>query len=373
MAEQPDKLAISPRSIDTGSGVIQMAHVTSATYGTGYPFRIVGLGLIGLAIALVGSELLRGGTGAFALKSGGSPMLWLAFGAAGIGLFLTVFAQRFLLIRTVDGARVRVAARDDQAAAAIIGRIREAMEAGSPSLPTSRHAGDALPHAAKGAPIGIPMQEPALQPRTGPPRTMPAGLPHSGPPRDAMVHDPHGGHLPTTQPVGQSRRAEGYVNGANGAQGHAEGGYPAAGANPRRALAEYVPPRMQAERPLFGTGAGLPQGEQAHAGSLEHRLQQQGMREPLALPSAAPLPIPRDDPVGDLHQLMEHVRHADVQHKEALLDLLRVVDDHYMGRASREDAVSHWRSFADYAAQYLGGVDGLMGLTERFGRHMVPR
>jgi hypothetical protein len=70
---------------------------------------------------------------------------------------------------------------------------------------------------------------------------------------------------------------------------------------------------------------------------------------------------------------MEHVRRADVQHKEALLDLLRVVDDHYRGRASREDALAHWRSFADYVVQYLSDVDGLIAHTERFGRHMVGR
>ena len=71
--------------------------------------------------------------------------------------------------------------------------------------------------------------------------------------------------------------------------------------------------------------------------------------------------------------LMDLVRRADVQHKEALLDLLKVVEDHYRGRASREDAIAHWRSFADYVVQYLGDVDGLIAHSERFGRYMLAR
>ena len=119
--------------------------------------------------------------------------------------------------------------------------------------------------------------------------------------------------------------------------------------------------------------AGMPHLQQSRAAAPPHLGQAMGAgAQPMALPASA-LPTPRDEAAHDLAGLMEHVRRADVQHKEALLEMLKVVEDYYRGRASREDAVAHWRSFADYTVQYLGDVDGLLVLTERFGRHMLLR
>jgi hypothetical protein len=370
MADQNQKLDVSPRVIDSGSTVIQVTHVTSAGYGTGHPFRPVGILLILIGLGLTAAAVVGQGSAAFTLKSGGSPLLWVAFAAAGIGLFLAVFARRFLFIRTVDGARTKLAAGDEAASAMVIGRIREAMEAGGASagapaalghgLPrNSLEEGASLPAGHAGEPLGLP--------HTGPPRGLPAAQPQN---RGLIAADPR-----TGPGAGSGRRPDGYVNGHGGHASHGgAGGFGEAthagdAGMARRQLTDYAPPRTIPDRAHHAAGAGQHAGALGTAGAtLEQRLQAQ-----VSTTAAMAMPPPREDPVHDLVQLMEHVRRSDVQHKEALLDLLRVVEDHYRGRASREDAIAHWRSFADYVVQYLGNVDGLIGLTERFGRHMVAR
>jgi hypothetical protein len=352
MTEHQDRLEITPRVVDLGDRIIQLQHVVSVGRQALYPFRPLGALLILAGLGLIGNEMVMRGLLAFKLQSGGSLPLWLGFGAAGIGLFLLLYARRVLMIRTSDGGRVELPTSTDEAAAAVILQIRQAMEeSGHASI---GRAVDQVTSALQ----GTGGSQPAV-PWSGPPQQLPAVQT-----RPQLTSD---GGVSQTVPIG--RRGEAYANGhaARGAfgagGGHAEGiptGEPSAGAY-RRAGGTPVSQQMQV------TGGGERRALSAEA------VPQTAGREPLALPSMMPSGLARDDGSQELMALIEHVRRADVQHKEALLDLLKVVEDSYRGRASREDAVAHWRSFADYVVQYLGNVDGLIAHTERFGRYMVPR
>jgi hypothetical protein len=356
MTEHQDKLEITPRVVDLGDRIIQLQHVVSVGRQALYPFRPFGALLVLAGFGLIGNEMVMRGLLAFKLQSGGSLPLWLGFGATGIGLFLLLYARRVLMIRTSDGGRVELPTSTDEAAASVILRIRHAMEepgnastgrAVAQTTPALQGTAGSQPAVTwSGPPAGLPQQLPAVQ--TRPQLTSDTAVSH-------------------TVPIG--RRGEAYANGhagrgAFGAGGaHAEGvptSELAAGAY-RRAGGTPVSQQMQV------TGGG-----ERRASSGESVPQAAG-REQLALPTVLPAGLARDDGSQELMALVEHVRRADVQHKDALLDLLKVVEDSYRGRASREDAVAHWRSFADYVVQYLGDVDGLIAHTERFGRYMVPR
>ena len=222
---------------------------------------------------------------------------------------------------------------------------------------------------AQGAIAGGAIEVPALTPRTG----APLGLPQqsSSPPtgRPLMTGDP--GLQPS---LPGARRPEGYANG-HGGQGPFSG---SPTTTPPDRLAGADNAAIAQRRSTTGINPTLQVGGGAGGGDDRRQLhaepvQKQAPREPLALPATLPTGPARDDGPQDLAALIEHVRRSDVQHKDALIDLLRVVEDFYRGRGSREDAVAHWRSFADYVVQYLGDVDGLIAQTERFGRHMLAR
>lgn len=336
MPEQQDKLEITPWVVDLGHRIIQLRHVVSIGRHALHPFRPLGVLLLLAGLGLIGGEMMMRGAIAFELQSGGSLPLWLGFGAVGIGLFLLLYARRVLLIRTSDGGRVELAASSDEAAAALMLRVRNAMEAGS---------GLGVGHVPQGTQQAHGSADVA-------------GSAHAVLPVATQHHQ-----SPTIRPQVSSdaadtiRRAESYTNGHTG----------------RGAFGGAVPPEGIPTGEVETTAyqrAGSSTASHASTGAIARRQQSS---EPLALPSTIPAGLPRDDGSQELAALMEHVRRSDVQHKEALLDLLRVVEDHYRGRASREDAIAHWRSFADYVVQYLGSVDGLIGRTERFGRHMLGR
>jgi hypothetical protein len=358
MTEFSPKLEITAKVVDLGDRVIQLSHIVSAGVQARYPFRVLGLVLIGIGAVLLAGEVAMNGAAAFRLQSGGSLPLWISFAAAGIGLFLALYARRNFLIRTSDGARFVLPAIDEGATSALIQQLKYAMEAtgGPPS----------------GPPQGVPAmlgaaETPAMMPRG----SAPLGLPqHPQHPQQAAAA---GGR--TYSPADQgaphtaaSRLGEGYANGYMG-----RGSFPQAGGPEGVPFGESV---SQSQR-------RTPGGQQHHmtqpSGMVERRasagdpLQQPVAREPLSLPATMPASHVRDDGQLDLAALMDHVRRADVQHKEALLDLLRVIEDYYRGRATREEAIAHWRSFADYVVQYLSDVGGLISYTERFGRHMLSR
>jgi hypothetical protein len=163
------------------------------------------------------------------------------------------------------------------------------------------------------------------------------------------------------------RVGEGYTNGHAGRSAFSQAG--GADGVPLGDSASQSPRRAATGPHQLTQSAGMAE----RRATVSDPFQQPAAREPLSLPATMPAGHARDDGQHDLAALMEHVRRADVQHKEALLDLLRVVEDYYRGRATREDAVAHWRSFADYVVQYLSDVDGLIAYTERFGRHMMSR
>ena len=351
MAEFQSKLEITAKVVDLGDRVIQLHHIVSAGVHARHPFRLLGLLLIAAGAGLIASEWFMNGTAAFKLQSGGSLPLWIGFCAAGIGLFLSLYARRNLLIRTTDGVRIVLPANDDETATALIRQLRHAMESAGPP---------ALYNQAQGAPqtLGAP-EHAAVTQKAG--ATL--GLPQH--PQQALVRTPLHGEAGASMTVA-GRHTEGYANGHAGR-----------GAFQQTSGADGLPlgeaPSHNNRRPAQGQHLAV------HGALAERRavtsdpFQQPAAREPLALPATLPVSQSRDDGQQDLSALMDHVRRADVQHKEALLDLLRVVDDYYRGRATREDAVAHWRSFADYVVQYLNEVDGLIGYTERFGRHMLSR
>ena len=358
MAEFQSKLEITAKVVDLGDRVIQLHHIVSAGVHARHPLRGIGLLLIAIAAGLVASEGYLRGAAAFKLQSGGSLPLWIGFGAAGIGLFLSLYARRNLLIRTADGGRFVLPASDDETAAALIGQLRHAMEA----------AGSASAHGP--APSATPMLGVAEQPAVAQKASVPLGLPQHPQPGQQPVGraaSPSEQTAPHTQP---SRLSEGYAN------GHAaRSAFPQSGGQDALALGDG---KLHGQRKSATAqqGQALSLGERrgtASAAGATGAVHQPAGREPLSLPSTSPMGHGRDDGQYDLASLMDHVRRSDVQHKEALLDLLRVVEDYYRGRATREDAVAHWRSFADYVVQYLSDVDGLIGYTERFGRHMLSR
>lgn len=359
MAETQPKLEITPRVVVLGDKVIQLHHLVSAGRDAVFPLRPVGLALLAIGIALIGSEFGLRGAQAFALSRGGSLALWVGFAATGIGIFLALYARRLLVLRTSDGVRLTVPTDSEESAAAFLARIREAMEAGRDGSAAS------VPQQLPAQPAAGFGETPALAPRS----STPLGLPHAG--SQPIVRAGSDQYTGPSQTMPLGRRLEGYANGHAGPQGRA--GFPSAGLGNDGAGAGDG--GLSAQRRSAGPQASpfqLPGGV-AHAATAPDAGHAPALREPLSLPSTSPPLQARDEGPRDLSLLMEHVRRADVQHKEALLDLLRVVEEHYRGRASREDAMAHWHSFADYVGQYLGDVDGLLAHTERFGRHMLVR
>lgn len=398
MAEPQSKLEITPQVIDLGDKIIQLHHVVSAGRTAVHPFRLVGFGLIVIGLAMFGIELGLKGAAAFVLTGGGSLPLWLGFVAAGIGLFLSLYARRQLIIRTVDGVGTVLPAESDEAGAAIVLKIRQAMEAAAAAsrAPASSMTSYPAPLSSQATPLSAGPVPALGTGEMAPPRTgQPLGLPPAAQQSITRSAPPAETTSPHTLPTG--RRIEPYVNGHAGRGGPSAppgSGPDAPGhdANPSAQRRQMTSPAHtfqganEAQRHA-GAGLGGPLGHQegaahgsqsGHQGSGPQASHQPPAREPLALPTTLPAGMlaaaaSRDDGGRDLALLVEHVKNADVQHKDALLDLLRVIEDHYRGRASREDAVAHWRSFADYVVQYLGEVDGLIAHTERFGRYMLPR
>jgi hypothetical protein len=71
---------------------------------------------------------------------------------------------------------------------------------------------------------------------------------------------------------------------------------------------------------------------------------------------------------GEIERLITFLEAREVPHKDALIGLLRVVDDHLMGGGTtRDEATAHWQSFVDYVTQYLSTIQGLSPLTKDVG------
>jgi hypothetical protein len=369
MAEHPGDPEITSRIVNLGDRVIQLRHVVSVGRSVVHPLRPLGAVLAVLGVGLIGGEIAGRDAGASMVQAAASLSLWIGLVAAGVGLYLVFHGRRSLALHTSDGRRVELKAANEEAERALIQRIRYVMEAGSfggsegpveqrAAAPAYGAGKTAMPSTARaGAPSGMPSHE---APSSAPPMGGAQGM------GDAMGS--------RTMPAG--RAATAYVNGQAGEGAFGPGGqFPMQPGSETGSLAEHA---VQAYRRAGAGGGTLPPHQERTGGAERRPAADAGSalgagREPLALPATFPTALAQGDGAQDLHALMEHVRGADVQHKEALLDLLRVVEDYYRGRGSREDAVAHWRSFADYVVQYLGDVDGLIAHTERFGRHMLGR
>ncbi len=342
-------LEITPKLIDFGSSVIQLSHVTRAGIWVQHPLRPAGAALLLVAAGLFGREIFLQG-GKLALPETGSVALWAACGAAALGIFMLAYARRSLLIATSDGARLLLPAGDAQFARAFTACIRDAIAAGPDAQTTYE--------------IDIPSRSITPLPLDDALHA-PLGIPVDSAHESSLVRA-----LATSVSSGPMATA-GVSQGTNGAR------------------APLAAPMITRHSDPVGAGLRSPEIDR----DLSRRLDPQPARTtatngatPLATGKPADLtsrlatsipasrPIARGDGLRDLTALMSFVNRSEIQHKKALLDLLRVVEDHEKGGAvSREDAEAHWRSFADYVQQYLGAVDELPDLTRRAGRGLgVP-
>ena len=310
-------LEITPKLIDFGSSVIQLSQITRAGVSVQHPLRPAGWALLLVAAGLMGRELFLLG-GKLALPTNGSVAVWAACGAAAVGIFMLAYARRSLLIATADGARLLLPAGDAQFAAAFTGCIRDAIEAGPDALAKFQ-----IDIAARSIET-LPLRDAALAAR--------AAIPASA--DDIAV---------ARRPSAAATSTTGMTNGA------------------RAPLSTPLITRQS--DPLPGRSAAT------NASLTSTSTKPADLASRLATSAANLYPNTRGDGLRDLTVLMSWVSRSDVQHKEALLDLLRVVEDHEKGGSvSRDDAQAHWRSFADYVQQYLGSMHELPDLTRRAGR-----
>lgn len=412
MSREISSIEITPKVIDLGSSIVPLAAVARAGVVVQHPLQSMGVRLLGLAGVLLAFEASPFGSG-FRFPPKPSVLLWAICVLAALAVFMLAYARRRLVISTVAGESITLPPADAQFAAAVTNCIREGVEqagAGAihyridltqrtiASVPPSGLRPVSGPHAGEAAhiaPIGVPghggsghqpgTQAPiggatsfALPPANGntaPPYQAPAGLPGMGHGQPFARENPGS---PTGQPAGGAIAAHGRPNGAaNGAHPYRNGGAEPSGFDgelARRLDNLSVPAHQAAAQSSYNNGPpiasyGLPGGAAAGGQPIAGLSGLQG--RPVA--TAAPMTLsPPDNGLGDLLALIRHVERADVQHKQALLDLLRVVESWRKGGATtREDAMAHWQSFADYVQQYLGTVDGLSEATHRAARGLA--
>lgn len=381
MASQFKRLEITPDLLDLGTAVVRLDKIASVGRAEQRPLRLLGIGLILIAVLLVGFEVVFN-LAAFSLKTKGSLKIWAACGAAGVGVFCVVYARRCLAITLVGGSRIMLRIASLSFADELLDALRRALS---------------LKPGATFHVIADLTQEKLTE-------TEPE---HVGAPRFEAGHP---GHLaPSNLP---HQRAA--LGGSPGMPGPASGPAPMSGAGgawipPQHGVGEPPRPAVHAEfhphalgRPGLGgpssngnvaaAGAGMP-ARQGPTGPAAHAA---GGRGPMPIngaypgPASAHAPMPANQqptfaappgmggrphaPAGnrDLAQLIDFILRSEIQHKDTLLELLRVVEDHEMGgRTSREDALAHWKSFSDYVIQYLTGVDGLPALTAQTARSLT--
>ena len=321
-------LEITPKLIDFGSSVIQLSQITRAGVSVQHPLRPVGWALLLVAAGLMGRELFLLG-GKLALPATGSVAVWAACGAAAVGIFMLAYARRSLLIATSDGARLLLPAGDAQFAAAVTGCIRDAIEAGPNALTTFQ-----IDIAARSIET-LPLHDAAL----GSPAVTPASSAENAATRRPSA-------VVAAKPAGLPSMASAANGTTNGARAPLSAPLITRQSDP-----------LAARSPTTNATLTSPSAKPADLAAR------------LATSAANLYPNARGDGLRDLTALMNWVSRSDVQHKEALLDLLRVVEDHEKGGSvTRADAQAHWRSFADYVQQYLGSLHELPDLTRRAGR-----
>ena len=332
--------------LDFGTGFVRLAQVAGVRRGERRPLRALGFVLIAGALVLLGVEAVFNLMAFLTLK--GSVRIWAACGLAGVGIFFLMYAQRCLFIETAGGDKLSLRIANDEFAGRVLHELRRAM---STRGGTSDQVIDLKAQTIEAGDPGEAAHADAPRTAVPLPHAVPHAQPHGSPPHMALpnlairhpdpLETPHGG--PHANSMG------------HGAGMGASGGYrPGGPAHVNGHVAAHAAPYQ----------ASLPP-----AGSYNGAAPYNG--QPAAPPFRAELPTRTSPPTGtrDLGTLIEFVARSQIQHKDALLDLLKVVEDHQIGgRTSRDDAVAHWQSFSEYVGQYLGTVDGLPLLTERAGR-----
>lgn len=387
MAHRTDIIHITPKVLDFGSRVVALHQVTSVASVKSRPLMPLGLLLLLGGAALVGYEVvLRGVTD---VLKGGSTRLWLALVASGLGIFAQVYQRRGLIIALADRDRIHINANRDDFCLSLVTRIGEAMRARPDAnlhyiVDVDTQTIDiAAPDGLAAGPVGQVAIQPAAPPAGAPPERRPelppaaAAAPPSWTPPGTRPPAQGASRLPHEPLPHESVAAASTRNGAAGQ----------AGATPARFGS---PPAATSISAAVERSATQTQTQQSSAGAQTRPpyLNGNGAAHPAsAAVSATPGPGPlaslstlsglASPPAQtgqDLDSLIEFVRHADVQHKDALLNLLGVVDDYVKGGPThQDDAVEHWKSFSSYVHQYLTDVDGLTSLTDRAGRRLEGR
>jgi Family of unknown function (DUF6232) len=333
MSRDFTKLEITPKLLDFGSSVVSVAQITRVGVFIERPLRLVGLVFLLGAAALLGREIFQM-QGVYEFPAHGSVMLWTACALAGIGIFGVSYARRRLLIATCDGARLVLSVNDSKFAVSVVTAIRDAIAADSFSpmriqvdfksrsidRPASAERSSASSHRESVRPSKAAEEWLARQSKDAPVTSLLSDI---------------------QRPLGERTSAP--LNGG------------ARVTSPATSRLDPIEQRLEA---LAGS-APLVDGATAADKAARNGSTRSTLNAKRVSANGS----------SDLAELIRHVGAAELQHKQALLDLLRVVEDYEKGGPiSRDDATAHWRSFSDYVQQYLGSVDGLPDLTRRAGR-----
>ncbi len=368
MIDRMQPFHITPRVIDFGSRVVALAHVTSVDSCRTRPYMLLGVALLVAGGALVGLEIVSQGS-IKGLISGGSTRLWGAFIAAGLGIFAQVYQRRGLEITLSDRSKIRIDANRDDFLQSVVTRIGEAMRAGPEAdlhyiVDAQQQTIQILTASTGSSPLRVQVEQamPTVTAIPGGTAEPPFSInpPSAAPPawtqhsRGPLPHEVNGrSHLRNGYPSGRIAGTPDAIHPITQQPLHLE---PAT---------EFRPNPNSDSPPTYRyNGGGAPEGvAHAHNGHAA-----QVGRAPAAAPSGSAIG-PRD-----LDKLIEFVRQAELQHKDALLNLLNVVDDYAKGGTTHQiDAIEHWQSFSSYVHTYLADVDGLAALTDSAGRRFEQR
>ena len=350
MAQRDAKFELTEDLVTFRGRVIAVRQIAVASGNSGRPFRDVGLILIAVSVFAIGYDVVGQGRGLghllSALQSGGSTLIWSALVVMGLGIFGLVYQKRTLIIRLADGSKIGLAAGSDEFLQRVLSCIGEAIRLGS-----DRAASDRDPAKRWRAVIDMRAQTlemgdgAIIQPSPVHTPSTPAAFPESG----FMPIDPAAHPDEIVKDLARKWTTPPYRN------GHAA---------PNDPTSAWLLPAGSAYSPSQSGGSALqPAATDAHlAGASTPRTAP--VRDIAVRPAREP-----QNAMRDFQTLLDLVRRSDLQHKTALLELLAVVEDYLKGGGTvQEDAVAHWRSFADYVHQYLTDIEGLVPLTERVGR-----
>ncbi|MFM9938489.1 MAG: DUF6232 family protein [Hyphomicrobiaceae bacterium] len=394
MASYFKRLDITPDLLDLGTMVVRLNQITSVGRAERRPLRWLGVVLMVVAVLLIGFEAIFN-LMAFSLKTKGSVKIWAACGAAGIGLFSLVYAQRCLAITLTGGNRIMLRVSGQAFSDQLLDELRRAMRA-KPGAGyhvvadlvaekiTEQHDDEAsvpalaLPHlSGPGHDRGMPGSQPLRASNGSGANGAPYGMPPGA--NGAIAYaDPAVVAYPEFLPHIGGRMPPGASAGANGAMAPAgHGPAPHYGGPPRSAAMPMpygAPPSGSQSRGQFPVNGAAP-GPREHMVAMPPTFAAPAVGPGIGPGSANGMGAPRPAmPSGnrELAQLIDFIVRSEIQHKDALLELLRVVEDHELGgRTSRDEALAHWQSFSEYVVQYLAGVDGLPLLTAQAARSLI--